>query len=66
MIPKKLRLDRNIASIKSKERLLLCWVDEAAPVTEEAWRTLIPTLREEGEVVTRAVIADLEDDESDD
>lgn len=42
-------LDRNIASIKSKGRLLLCWVDEAEPVTEEAWRTLIPTLREEGE-----------------
>jgi phage terminase large subunit len=42
-------LDRNIASIKSKGRLLLCWVDEAEPVTEEAWTTLIPTLREEGE-----------------
>lgn len=41
-------LDRNIASIKSKGRLLLCWVDEAEPVTEEAWMTLIPTLREEG------------------
>ena len=26
-------LDRNIASIKSKGRLLLCWVDEAEPVT---------------------------------
>lgn len=42
-------LDRNIASIKSKGRLLLCWVDEAEPVTAEAWNTLIPTLREEGE-----------------
>lgn len=42
-------LDRNIASIKSKGRLLLCWVDEAEPVTEEAWTTLIPTLREEGD-----------------
>lgn len=40
-------LDRNISSIKSKSRILLCWVDEAEPVTEEAWRTLIPTLREE-------------------
>ena len=40
-------LDRNIASIKSKARILLCWVDEAEPVTEEAWQTLIPTLREE-------------------
>lgn len=42
-------LDRNIASIKSKGRLLLCWVDEAEPVTDEAWSILEPTLREEGE-----------------
>ena len=40
-------LDRNIASIKSKGRILICWVDEAEPVTPEAWTTLIPTLREE-------------------
>jgi phage terminase large subunit len=42
-------LDRNIASIKSKGRILLCWVDEAEPVTESAWSILIPTLREENE-----------------
>jgi phage terminase large subunit len=42
-------LDRNIGSIKSKGRILLCWVDEAEPVTEEAFSILIPTLREEGE-----------------
>jgi phage terminase large subunit len=40
-------LDRNIDSIKSKSRILLGWVDEAEPVTEEAWVKLIPTLREE-------------------
>jgi len=40
-------LDRNVDSIKSKSRILLCWVDEAEPVTEEAWQKLIPTLREE-------------------
>ena len=40
-------LDRNIASIKGKSRLLLAWVEEAEPVTEEAWVKLIPTLREE-------------------
>lgn len=39
-------LDRNIDSIKSKAVILLCWVDEAEPVTETAWQTLIPTLRE--------------------
>lgn len=42
-------LDRNIESIKSKGRILLCWVDEAEPVVESAWRTLVPTLREEGD-----------------
>lgn len=42
-------LDRNIASIKSKGRILLCWVDEAEPVSDEAFTTLIPTLREEDE-----------------
>lgn len=42
-------LDRSIGSIKSKGRILLCWVDEAEPVTDEAWGILIPTLREEDE-----------------
>lgn len=41
-------LDRNIASIKSKGRILICWVDEAEPVTGDAFSTLVPTLREEG------------------
>lgn len=41
-------LDRNIASIKSKGRILILWVDEAEPVTDEAWSTITPTLREEG------------------
>ena len=41
-------LDRNIASIKSKGRILICWVDEAEPVTHEAFSILGPTLREEG------------------
>ena len=42
-------LDRSIDSIKSKGRILLCWVDEAEPVADSAWSTLIPTLREEGD-----------------
>ncbi len=41
-------LDRNIASIKSKGRILILWVDEAEPVSEEAWSIVVPTLREEG------------------
>lgn len=42
-------LDRSIASIKSKGRILICWVDEAEPVADSAWAILIPTLREENE-----------------
>jgi phage terminase large subunit len=42
-------LDKSIEAIKSKGRILLCWVDEAEPVTADAWSILIPTLREEGE-----------------
>ena len=40
-------LDRNLDSIKSKARILLCWVDEAETVIEAAWVKLIPTVRED-------------------
>lgn len=41
-------LMRNIESIKSKARILLCWVDEAEEVPEQSWVALIPTVREYG------------------
>ena len=31
-------LRRNLDSIKSKARIIIAWVDEAEPVSEEAWR----------------------------
>lgn len=40
-------LDRNISSVKSKSRILLCWVDEAEQVSDQAWTVLIPTIRDE-------------------
>lgn len=40
-------LRHNLGSIKSKARIHLMWIDEAEPVTEEAWRIIIPTVREE-------------------
>lgn len=40
-------LRQNLDSIKSKARILLCWVDEAEPVSELAWQKLIPTVRED-------------------
>ena len=39
-------LSRNIDSLKSKARILICWVDEAEQVTESAWSKLLPTIRE--------------------
>ena len=41
-----LGLRRNLDSIKSLANILLCWIDEAEPVPESAWRVLIPTVRE--------------------
>ncbi len=41
-------LDRNVASVKSKGRILIFWIDEAEPVTDEAFTVVVPTLREEG------------------
>ncbi|USA53858.1 phage terminase large subunit [Acinetobacter sp. C32I] len=41
-------LRHNLDSIKSKARILLCWVDEAETVSEVAWRKLQPTVREAG------------------
>lgn len=40
-------LSRHLDSIKSKARILLCWADEADPITETAWEKLIPTVRED-------------------
>ena len=42
-------LRHNLASIKSKARILLLWVDEAEEVSETAWLVVEGTLREEGD-----------------
>ena len=39
-------LRRNLDSLKSKARIMLCWIDEAEAVSETAWTKLIPTVRE--------------------
>jgi phage terminase large subunit len=41
-------LSRNLDSIKSKARILILWIDEAEPVSEDAWIKADPTVREEG------------------
>lgn len=40
-------LRHNLNSLKSKAKILLCWADEAEPITEAAWEKLIPTVRED-------------------
>ncbi len=35
----------NIQSIKSIDNIDLCWVEEASSVSENSWRTLIPSIR---------------------
>jgi len=41
-------LSRNLDSLKSLAHIHVAWVDEAARVTEEAWRKLDPSVREHG------------------
>lgn len=42
-------LRHNIGGIKSKANILRCWIDEAEPVSEKAWQTLLPTMRSQGD-----------------
>lgn len=41
-------LRHNLDSIKSKAKILLCWIDEAEGVSEVAYSKLTPTVREDG------------------
>ena len=41
-------LRHNLSSVKGKAEILLCWIDEAEDVSENAWVELIPTVRAEG------------------
>lgn len=42
-------LRHNIQGLKSKARILRAWIDEAEHVSDEAWRTLLPTVRAQGD-----------------
>ena len=41
-------LRRDIAQIKSTEGIDVCWVEEAEAVSDNSWRTLVPTIRKPG------------------
>ena len=40
-------LHKNINSVKSRSRVWLLWVDEAETITEKAWETVLPSVRED-------------------
>ncbi len=44
-------LRHNLDSIKSKAKIILCWVDEAESVSDVAWSKLLPTVREDASEV---------------
>lgn len=41
-------LRKNLGNIKSTTRIRLLWIDEAEPVSDDAWEIALPTVREEG------------------
>lgn len=41
-------IKQNINNLKSFEGADRCWIEEAATVSENSWRVLIPTIRKEG------------------
>lgn len=45
-------LRHNISEVKSLEGIDICWVEEAEKVSDDSWKTLIPTIRnEESEII---------------
>ena len=58
-------LRHNLDSIKSKARILLNWTDEAESVSANAYRKLIPTVREAGSEVWVTWNPESDDSETD-
>ena len=57
-------LRHNIASIKSKEGIDVCWIEEAETVSKNSWDTLIPTIRKEGSQIIVSFNPDIEESET--
>jgi phage terminase large subunit len=55
-------LRRDIQSIKSTEGIDICWVEEAASVSDSSWGVLIPTVRKEGSEIWVSFNPELETD----
>lgn len=57
-------LKHNIQSIKSKEGVDICWVEEAQAVSKSSWATLIPTIRKDGSEIWVTFNPELEEDDT--
>jgi len=44
-------LRNNVSSVKSTEAIKICWVEEAQAVSEDSWKWLLPTIREDNSEV---------------
>lgn len=57
-------LRHNINSIRSKEGIDVCWVEEAQAVSRQSWETLIPTIRKADSEIWVTFNPVLEEDET--
>ena len=55
-------LKNNIGSIRSKEGIDICWVEEAQIVSKASWDTLVPTIRKEGSEIVITLNPELDTD----
>lgn len=53
---------KNAKNLKSFEGVDICWVEEAQVVSDESWRTLIPTIRKTGSEIWITFNPEFEDD----
>lgn len=57
-------LRHNVDSIKSKEGVDICWVEEAQVVSRTSWEKLVPTIRKDGSEIWVTFNPELEEDET--
>jgi phage terminase large subunit len=55
-------LHHNAEDIKSTEGIKKCWIEEGQRVTKDSWKTLIPTVREDGSEIICSFNPEQEED----
>ena len=53
---------QDIAKLKSTERIMICWVEEAHVISKKSLEVLTPTIREDNSVIVYTYNPELEDD----